>query len=553
MIITQTYLIFTFDIIKLAMGFLLSATAALFFFQTQQFASSVWLKLPLSDAALDLWYKRRNGILTRCAVLILVIAAAFIPTFLTRLFPIENVDIGSPEAWTLRLIDWKVSNSYDEEIPNSVTTDRYLRYMIAGAKPNINMTRDLPVEYVAELSEEFLEKGGEVPDSVNFNLITSFDATAANMTMTGNDSETTYYAGINGQALQLPLVQQAFVSPTLTIGSNATNDGPELIQWMSQLVSSVITPPEYDGVQDNNATATVIIRHTKKKVAAIIDVHTRFMSFAVNSRGAKGKLEDELEEAFHWDTCYKTAYQNFSTSYPKGEAMWSRASTTKRHETEGVWEFVSCEVSTAHAYAVISRYQMTVTMRSMPTDIIGDGDVQGLVTTPLNNNLAISSQLLAYGSQLMVHDTYSSVHGRVSLNYSIPGSVPPIGVSSIYDQLLSVGSYDLGYAIQQPAYTGIGPMVLMASVVVVALALFIVNRMIISPHYAAPLADVLITTAERGGSTCEKIRHDLELNVCSDENHVYLIVPGSGEVTATLAAESELLLEGPKNLGPAKS
>jgi hypothetical protein len=277
------------------------------------------------------------------------------------------------------------------------------------------------------------------------------------------------------------------------------------------------------------------------------------MSFAVNSRGAKGKLEDELEEAFHWDTCYKTAYQNFSTSYPKGEAMWSRASTTKRHETEGVWEFVSCEVSTAHAYAVISRYQMTVTMRSMPTDIIGDGDVQGLVTTPLNNNLAISSQLLAYGSQLMVHDTYSSVHGRVSLNYSIPGSVPPIGVSSIYDQLLSVGSYDLGYAIQQPAYTGIGPMVLMASVVVVALALFIVNRMIISPHYAAPLADVLITTAERGGSTCEKIRHDLELNVCSDENHVYLIVPGSGEVTATLAAESELLLEGPKNLGPAKS
>lgn len=95
--------------------------------------------------------------------------------------------------------------------------------MIAGAKPNINMIRDLPVEYVAELREDFLEKGGEVPDSVKFNLITSFDETAANVIMTGNDSQATYYAGINGRALQLPLIQQAFVYPMLTIGSNSKN------------------------------------------------------------------------------------------------------------------------------------------------------------------------------------------------------------------------------------------------------------------------------------------------------------------------------------------
>lgn len=131
-----------------------------------------------------------------------------------------------------------------------------------------------------------------------------------------------------------------------------------------------------------------------------------------------------------------------------------------------------CEVSYTRAYVVISRYQMTMTMRSLPTDILRDGDVQGLVTKPLNNSLAISSQLLAYGSQLIVHDTYSSVHGRASLNYSVPGSVSPIGVSSIYDQLLSVGSYNLGYAIQQPAYTGMGPIVQMAGFVVAALAFF---------------------------------------------------------------------------------
>lgn len=61
-------------------------------------------------------------------------------------------------------------------------------------------------------------------------------------------------------------------------------------------------------------------------------------------------------------------------------------------------------------------------------------------------------------------------------------------------------------------------------------------------------ADVLITTAEHGGSTCEKIRHDLELDVCSDEKHVYLIIPGSGEITTTLAAESELTLMEPRRL-----
>jgi hypothetical protein len=129
------------------------------------------------------------------------------------------------------------------------------------------------------------------------------------MKKTGKDGQTTYYAGINGAAMELPMMQQVFVYPSLVVG------GIELITWVSQLVSGVITPPDLTGVQGNNATATVFARHVNKKAAAIIDVHTRFMSFSVNSRGANEALEDELAEALNWDTCIATANQNFNTSH----------------------------------------------------------------------------------------------------------------------------------------------------------------------------------------------------------------------------------------------
>lgn len=100
-------------------------------------------------------------------------------------------------------------------------------------------------------------------------------------------------------------------------------------------------------MQDNNATATVLVRHTKKKEAAIIEVHTRFTSFSVDSTSAKETLKDELNEAVNWDSCNKTAHQDFNTKYPKqAEAMQSFASTTQRHDTEGVWEFVSVKYLT---------------------------------------------------------------------------------------------------------------------------------------------------------------------------------------------------------------